>query len=79
MIRFGPSQAIQPLKEHPGGRMPGPPEIVSQFAQAIEALGQVRKGVGEIGHGAFLIGERLDDLDSFKNKASLGKRKAVVS
>ena len=50
MIRFGPGQAIQPLKQHPGGGMPGPPEIEGQFAQAIEAFGQVRKAVGEIIH-----------------------------
>ena len=34
-----PGQAIQPLKQHPGGGMPAPPEIVGQFPQAGDSLG----------------------------------------
>jgi hypothetical protein len=46
--------------------MPTPPEIVSQFAQSGEALGQLGKAILRVVHGGFPLEEKLNGLGKVK-------------
>jgi len=54
MAALFPDLSVQQLKEHPGFRMPTPPQIRRHFSQPAQALGKIRDDTLFDFHGRYL-------------------------